>query len=366
MELIDVNKLKPYPKNTYYFDDLDGEPWGAFLESIETSGIIEPIIATQDLTIVSGHQRVRAAKKLGIEKVAVEVRVFDSEDEILKQLLEANLRQRGITNTNQIKFGRCVEELKRLYGIKNGGDRGNQYTGGKKTIGLSGNEPKTMKELADMVGVDEKTLQRATKLSTLPEEVQQLVNDGKVTPSTAVRIIGTLPKDEQIKIAEQIAEIDKEKVGSREVDYLKKRVKALSDENKELRDRKSEVRVVEKEVLPDDYEQLQQDNATLKSSNTLLKKERQKYLDGMNEAKSRIEELEKRDGINSMKERLSLESEYLESNITSFIRNMGGYVWITERLGELPEDKRQNVVRAIKNINAWSQQMITNIGGNIL
>ena len=67
MRMMDVDKLNPHPKNSYFFDDIEGEPWVAFLESIETSGVIEPIIVSApDLTIVSGHQRVRACKKLGL------------------------------------------------------------------------------------------------------------------------------------------------------------------------------------------------------------------------------------------------------------------------------------------------------------
>ena len=57
MQLIKVDELIPHKKNGYFFDDIEGEPWIAFLESIETSGVIEPIIATQDKVIVSGHQR---------------------------------------------------------------------------------------------------------------------------------------------------------------------------------------------------------------------------------------------------------------------------------------------------------------------
>lgn len=43
---------------------MTGDAWEAFKESIKTSGIIEPIVVTKDMIIVSGHQRVRAAKNL--------------------------------------------------------------------------------------------------------------------------------------------------------------------------------------------------------------------------------------------------------------------------------------------------------------
>lgn len=37
-----------------------------------------------------------------------------------KDLLETNLRQRGIGNTNPIKFAKCIQELEKIYGIKKG------------------------------------------------------------------------------------------------------------------------------------------------------------------------------------------------------------------------------------------------------
>ena len=97
----------------------------------------------------------------------------------------------------------------------------------------------------------------------------------------------------------------------------------------------------------------------------LIQKERKQFLSERNKANARIKELEEREGIHDMQMKLERESEYLETQISTFIRTVGGYVWITEKIEDLPEDKRMDVIKAIKNINAWSQQMLTNIGGNI-
>ena len=37
---------------------------------------------------------------------------------LLSDLLETNIRQRGIGNTNQRKMGLCIKELDRIYGIR--------------------------------------------------------------------------------------------------------------------------------------------------------------------------------------------------------------------------------------------------------
>ena len=95
MQMMKVNDLIPHPRNTEFFDDMTGEKWNEFLESVKTSGVIEPIVITQDKIIVSGHQRVRACKELGINEVLADTKHYDNDDAVLKDLIETNVRQRG-------------------------------------------------------------------------------------------------------------------------------------------------------------------------------------------------------------------------------------------------------------------------------
>lgn len=83
MQQINVNELKPHPRNNEFFDDMSGEKWQEFLDSIKVRGVIEPIVITHDKVIVSGHQRVRACKNLGIRTVTCDVHAYDNEDQIL-------------------------------------------------------------------------------------------------------------------------------------------------------------------------------------------------------------------------------------------------------------------------------------------
>ena len=92
---IPINQLIPHPRNTEFFDDMTGEKWKEFLESIKTRGIIEPIVITPDKTIVSGHQRIRASHELGINHIPCSIHSYNNEDEILQDLLKTNIRQRG-------------------------------------------------------------------------------------------------------------------------------------------------------------------------------------------------------------------------------------------------------------------------------
>lgn len=66
---VPVDELKPLPNNIDYFPDMKGRNYLNFLGNIEKNGVIQPIIITRDNTIISGHQRVRACKDLGIETI---------------------------------------------------------------------------------------------------------------------------------------------------------------------------------------------------------------------------------------------------------------------------------------------------------
>ena len=107
MQQINIKELKPHPRNNEFFDDITGEKWEELLNSIRKRikdhkrGNIEPIIITQDKIIVSGHQRVRAFKELGIPTIEAEIRIYDSDDEILLDLLESNIRRKEGWQKNQ-------------------------------------------------------------------------------------------------------------------------------------------------------------------------------------------------------------------------------------------------------------------------
>ena len=361
MRLMDVDKLKPHPKNSYFFDDIEGEPWTAFLESIETSGVIEPIIVdASDLTIISGHQRVRACKKLGIKQVAVEERGYDSENERLKQLIETNIRQRGIGNANAVKFGRCVAELEKIYGIRQGRPSEENETNGRN---------KTQSDLAEDLGVDKKTLQRAKKLAELPEDIQQMVMDGKVTASTASRVIARLTPEEQKKLAEQIG--GKDKVSGREVEQYIEEIKRLKEENEKLHDdnkilaRRSaqEPIIMEKpvEIVPEDYREVKSKAKAYDAETKRLNSKLEEAYRERNELEDKIRELQEQTAREQTNNDTVASAIYFIAQCGSFIRDVGGYVWLADKIAELPEREREGYIKAIMAVRDWSMVLIDNI-----
>ena len=192
--------LKPHPRNKEFFDDMSGDKWKEFLESVKTSGIIEPIVITQDNVVVSGHQRLRAAKELNLETVPTIMKTYYSEDEILKDLLETNVRQRGSINTSSVKSAAIISTLEKIYK----GDK-------------SGTTPNNQKELADKLGVSLRTLQYIKQLDKLPDELKLILEDGKITSSTGLKIMEKLSEEEQKLVINMIQSSEKDKFTSKEI-----------------------------------------------------------------------------------------------------------------------------------------------------
>ena len=220
----EVKDLKPHPRNKEFFDDMSGDKWNEFLESIKTSGIIEPIVITQNNVVVSGHQRLRAAKELKLDSVPTIMKTYQSEDEILKDLLETNVRQRGSINTSSVKSAAIISTLEKIYK----GDK-------------SDTTPNNQKELADKLGVSLRTLQYIKQLDKLPDELKLILEDGKITSSTGLKIMEKLSEEEQKLVINMIQSSDKDKITSKEINKYVEELRQKDLEIAKLNNKLNEV-----------------------------------------------------------------------------------------------------------------------------
>ena len=76
-----------------------------------------------------------------------------------KDLIETNIRQRGIGNPNPIKLGRCIKELERIYGIREG-----------RPEKLPKVSEVNQSDIAEMIGISVDTLNNYKKLTELVPE----------------------------------------------------------------------------------------------------------------------------------------------------------------------------------------------------
>ncbi|NLJ65729.1 MAG: hypothetical protein GX340_00285 [Clostridiales bacterium] len=77
-------------------------------------------------------------------------------------------------------------ELERIYGITNGGNRGNQYN--KKEAHWNNSNLPTQKDLADQIGIDQSQLINYKKLTTLIPELQDLIETDQIKATAGYKI----------------------------------------------------------------------------------------------------------------------------------------------------------------------------------
>lgn len=217
MQSLKVKDLKPHPKNEYFFDDMTGQKYEEFRESIRTSGVIEPLIVTQDMVIVSGHQRRRGCLDEGIETVMCDVRYYadkdgrSKEDWILKDLIETNVRQRGEIGGSELKAIHRVDELRRIYGVDGGGRHKSC-----ETFTTSNPAPQTAEEVCATAGIDYALYRKYKSLVDLNPEWQEMFESGNVSVGVATSIIAKLPSDKQTELLESLPDDAKQRLTASE------------------------------------------------------------------------------------------------------------------------------------------------------
>lgn len=337
MQQINIDELKSHPRNNEFFDDMTGEKWNEFLESIRTSGVIEPIVVTTDMVIVSGHQRVRACKELGIPEIMCEIKTYKDEDSIIKDLLETNIRQRGDIGGSAKKVGRRIMELERLYGIKNGGSGfyGNRHT---ENIDLTINSEalKTQEQLAQELGMSVDTLQNYKMLADMIPELEELMDTGIVSKSTALSMIRNLSEEEQESLIESLDTT--KKITKREAEKYIEEIKRLKEEPQ----------------IPEDYESTKRELRGWKEDYKNLRSQFDEKVSELQDLKKQIETMKETTPTEQYNQKLKSSTIFFCSRVADFIEKTGGYVWLVEHLNELPDYERKSYINAVNAIYAWA------------
>lgn len=114
--------------------------------------------------IISDHQRIRACNVLGIDEVSYKMIPYENEEKEIKDLIESNLRQRVLGNTNPVKLGRCFIFLNKFYGFQNGGDRKSE----EKIFTLKNSSfPCNQTELAKSYDITKQTMNNYMRIASM-------------------------------------------------------------------------------------------------------------------------------------------------------------------------------------------------------
>lgn len=91
-----------------------------------------------------------------------------------------------------VKLGRCIKELERIYGVRNG-SAGSAITNSEETKFPR----KTQSDIAEEVDMTVQQLRKYKSLTDLIPELQDAVQSGKVTATTAMGFVKKLSEEEQ-------------------------------------------------------------------------------------------------------------------------------------------------------------------------
>ena len=309
LKMIKVSDLKDHPENKYYFDDMEGGKWEDFLESIQDRGVIEAPIITEDMVIVGGHQRIRACRELGIAEVECEVRHYDSDAAVLRDLIEMNIQQRGEITCSRIKKARIIKAMDEVYGVRRGGDQKSADAKKSKvqiTPLISGTQ--IVKDKMHLSNEEYKNIKR---LNALIPELQEAVDEDKLPFTIASRVISTLsedeqnqlsamlPKDSKVSIKETKEYIDMVKQKDAEISQLES-AKAKAEEKAEAMTKEAveAVKAVKNSGSSEEYlkvvKQLEDQKDETRKEYERSQKLRQQILDNNQKSTDAIRDLEKR------------------------------------------------------------------------
>lgn len=191
-----LSNLKCHPRNDEFFSNVEGEEFERLKQSIQELGILTPLRISADMTIISGHQRYRAAQELGLAKVPVVMDYdLENEDEKLVQLIAANF---GRMKNDPIKQGRWIAEYERLRGVRQGSHGTKSDQDNLARI--------TQADIAKELGVTTETLQKLKRLNTLLPEIQEIISDGRISATTGFKLVARLSEDEQHELLSLLPE----------------------------------------------------------------------------------------------------------------------------------------------------------------
>jgi ParB family chromosome partitioning protein len=177
VQTVSVSRLSPnrfQPRSD--FNDAGMEE---LTESIRQQGIVQPVVVTpatgENYTIVAGERRWRAAQRAGLEEVPVIVKSVDNDRQLLELALVENLQRADL---NAIEEAEAFSSLQQAFGL-------------------------SQEEIGVQVGRSRAAISNALRLLGLPDEIRDMMRDGRLTAGQARPLLGIEDPEEQVRLAKR-------------------------------------------------------------------------------------------------------------------------------------------------------------------
>lgn len=162
------------------FDDVGLEE---LAESIRRQGVVQPVVVTPGsdgkFTIIAGERRWRAARRAGLLEVPVVIRELESDRQLLEMALVENLQR---SDLNPVEEGEAYRSLKDSFGL-------------------------SQEEIARQVGKARSTISNAVRLLSLPDEIQDMLRDGRLAAGQARPLLALEDAERQLELARRAVKL---------------------------------------------------------------------------------------------------------------------------------------------------------------
>ena len=187
---IPVSRLRPFEGHP--FKVKDDEEMNVLIESIQTTGILSPLIVrpienTDEYEVISGHRRLHAAQKAGITEVPALIYALDRDSAAIA-VVDSNLHREHILSSEKAFAYKLKMEALNHQGV---------------TCGQVGH--KSRDDVSDTESG--RTVQRYIRLTNLIPELLEFMDEGKMALSVGVEL-SYLDDQSQYDVLEQCEQND--------------------------------------------------------------------------------------------------------------------------------------------------------------
>ena len=185
-EYLPIDKLKPFEGHPFYVkDDDDMEQ---LTESIRQQGVLNPIMVrpldTGEYEVISGHRRLHACKKAGIEMIPAFIYSMDRSEAVVA-MVDSNLhREKLLPSEKAFAYKMKMDAMKH-----------------QGTSSQLGTKQRTDSLIAEQIGESRNQIQRYIRLTNLIPGILKLVDEQRMALTPAVEI-SYLTEEEQYDLLE--------------------------------------------------------------------------------------------------------------------------------------------------------------------
>lgn len=175
---IEIDLIKPNPvQPRSHFDERSLDD---LANSIRENGVVQPILVRRvenGFELVAGERRLRGARRAGLKRIPAVIRDVPN-DKLLELALIENIQREDL---NAIEEAQAYKNL-------------------IDTVGL------TQDALAQQIGRDRSYITNYIRLLRLPEDLQRMVQEGKLSTGHARTLLGTEEVNTQRRVARRVLE----------------------------------------------------------------------------------------------------------------------------------------------------------------